>query len=180
MGRQSGNIFRTTISVPVDLRKRMNAVKDVNWSAVACRAFESELAEIASRRVKKTMEDLIQRLRASKQESGNEQYKQGDAIGEEWATSVAEAQELGRLERLRDRAGRDWSQCLHGPSAPLSTAEWLYVAMHPEDADRSDAQYFWESAIVDDAWESLVEDVSFLDGFVHGALRVWLEVKDQL
>lgn len=40
---------RTTISIPADLRRRMCKVKeDVNWSALACVAFEAKLLEIAN------------------------------------------------------------------------------------------------------------------------------------
>jgi post-segregation antitoxin (ccd killing protein) len=42
---------RTTISVPRDLKDRMDAVGvAVNWSAVACRAFERRVAEIEKRK----------------------------------------------------------------------------------------------------------------------------------
>src|SRR5262245_57540294 len=103
MGRQSGNIFRTTISVPLDLKKRMDAAgAGVNWSAVACRAFEVELAEIAARKKEKTMDDVIQRLRASKLRGASEAHKEGDAAGRKWARDHAEADELQNLENLLD------------------------------------------------------------------------------
>ena len=39
---------RTNISVPADLKCRMEKVEDdVNWSALACRAFEAELGQPA-------------------------------------------------------------------------------------------------------------------------------------
>ena len=41
------NFCRTTITVPGELKKRMKrAGSKVNWSAVACEAFETKLAEI--------------------------------------------------------------------------------------------------------------------------------------
>lgn len=46
-GRQTGGIYRLTVSVKTDLNRRMNEFKDeVNWSAVAAAAFEEKLAEI--------------------------------------------------------------------------------------------------------------------------------------
>jgi hypothetical protein len=52
--------FRTTITVPQDLKERMDAVQvDVNWSAVAARAFEEKLVEIASKKEKREMSDFI-------------------------------------------------------------------------------------------------------------------------
>ena len=53
----------------VDLirKERMNAAgKGTNWSAVACRAFEARLAEIAAAKKKKDIEDVVQRLRGSR------------------------------------------------------------------------------------------------------------------
>ena len=63
MAKVTGS-HRTTISVPLELKKRMDKVKeDVNWSALACRAFEQKLAEVASKKENKTMNDVITRLR---------------------------------------------------------------------------------------------------------------------
>jgi hypothetical protein len=48
--------FRTTITVPADLKLRMDAVKEeINWSALAASAFEAKLAEIAKKMEKKKM-----------------------------------------------------------------------------------------------------------------------------
>jgi hypothetical protein len=48
--------FRTTITVPADLKRRMDAVKEeVNWSALAASAFEAKLAEIAKKKEIKKM-----------------------------------------------------------------------------------------------------------------------------
>lgn len=42
---------RMTISVPGNLRERMQAVtEDVNWSAIASRAFEAAIAQIEARK----------------------------------------------------------------------------------------------------------------------------------
>jgi hypothetical protein len=74
--------MRTSISVPLALKKRMDAAKEqINWSAIACRAFEEKLAEIASRKRRKTLDDVIQRLRGSKQKEEDEQYKIGYEAG---------------------------------------------------------------------------------------------------
>ena len=56
---------RTTISIPPDLKARMEAVDEpVNWSALACRAFEQKLAEIIKRKGSSNMNDVINRLGA--------------------------------------------------------------------------------------------------------------------
>jgi len=47
MGKKRPNTIRTTISVPRELKGRMDKVKEgVNWSALACQAFQTKLAEL--------------------------------------------------------------------------------------------------------------------------------------
>jgi hypothetical protein len=47
---------RANISIPDDLRHRMDEVEGerINWSALACQAFESKLAEIITKRGSRT------------------------------------------------------------------------------------------------------------------------------
>ena len=99
MGRQSGNIYRTTISVPTDLKARMDAAEDqVNWSAVAVR-FEEKLAEIASRKKVKNMDDAIQRPAPSQKRGNDSEHQPGFEAGRQWASAEAEALELEKLEK---------------------------------------------------------------------------------
>jgi hypothetical protein len=91
----------------------MDAVKEpVNWSAVACRAFEDKLAEISIKKEEKGIDDIIQRLRASKPDLI---YQQGQEDGRRWASQQAEYEDLLRLEQLhaRKRAAGDWEKFFH-------------------------------------------------------------------
>src|SRR4051812_10128908 len=100
--------YRTTISIPQDLKEQMDATADqVNWSAVAAQAFKVKLAEIASRRAR-TMsdEDIVKRMRAVKEAEDGEDREEGKAAGSEWATRWAKPRQLKRLERLSE--GQDW------------------------------------------------------------------------
>ena len=48
MRGKTGRLHRTTITIPIGLKDRMNKVGEhVNWSAVATAAFEAKLASIA-------------------------------------------------------------------------------------------------------------------------------------
>jgi hypothetical protein len=88
----------------------MDAVKElVNWSAVACGAFESKLAEIATKTEQNGLETIIHRLRATKPDLI---YRQGQEDGRRWASEQAEYDDLMRLERLHDRkrAAGDWEK----------------------------------------------------------------------
>ena len=62
MAKKTG-VTRTSISVLRDLKKRMNKVKEpVNWSGIACRAFEIHLGDITAKKEHKKMSDVIMNL----------------------------------------------------------------------------------------------------------------------
>lgn len=199
MSKVSGS-FRTTISVPRELKRRMKAVKeDINWSALACRAFEDKLAEIAAKRGKNAMADVIQRLRASKQRGADALYRQGHEDGRRWASEQAEYDNLVRLEQLYEekRTGRDWEKFFDPRLGPdeLTIGECLMMAVCPvlsvkangetsignlveRDCWRHVCATFWKSIVGDDDFK--VDSPSYVRGFAEGALALWSEVKDRL
>jgi hypothetical protein len=159
----------------------MDAVDEpVNWSAVACEAFESKLAEIIKRKGVKNMKEVIQRLRASKREADNVQYKEGHEAGRDWAANQAEAEELQRLARFEEKCSGNWEEI---ESAEQSNAYALMevvafaIGGPDHDGDRAFAKDFWESADIDD---DASRDFAFVRGFVDGAVALWEEVRDQL
>src|ERR1051325_2917552 len=149
--------LRTTITIPPSLKKQMDAVKeDVNWSAVACRAFEVKLGEIATRKVEKNMETVIQRLRSSKFKHEDKTYNDGKKSGRSWATYQAEYAHLRELQKLRDNAGRaliglknetrpDW-ETWFDPRSGEKLAEVLLEA-EPGYSSSSDLRAFWFGAV---------------------------------
>jgi hypothetical protein len=152
--------FRTTISVPRHLKRRMDAVTEsVNWSALACRAFEDKLAEIATNKEEKTMIAIIQRLRASNPDVF---YQQGQDEGRRWASEQAKCDDLLRLERFHDRkrASGEWETYFDRPDGLLYRKE------------------FWRSIVGKDAFSD--HHHAWFRGFAEGALALWLEVKDRL
>jgi hypothetical protein len=170
---------RTTITIPPDLKARMEAVEEpMNWSAIACTAFEQKLAEITKRRGAKDMKEVIDRLRASKQKHENEQYNGGHEAGQEWARNEAEAGELIRLEKFHDACGpSDWGRFFWTSDRDAyGAAENLVFRIWPDDdRDRDAASNFWESQ----GHEEYPDD-EFVRGFAEGALEIWDQVKNQL
>jgi hypothetical protein len=172
---------RTTISVPPQLRERMDAVDEsVNWSAVASRAFEAKLVEIAAKKEQKSMDDIVARLRVSKRRVDDEQYQEGEKVGRAWVEEDAEADELENLERwLLIYRGNEDAIFRDDLNHAYSSAELTVFGIWPDrDGDRSAAEEFWEERLGDDA--SAAEHVQFVRGFVDGALDMWRKVKDQL
>jgi hypothetical protein len=192
MGKKTGYL-RTTITVPRDLKRRMDAAKEpVNWSAVAARAFEEKLAEIATKREEKTMFDIIQRLRATKPDLI---YQQGQADGRQWASERAEYEDLQRLEQFYDkkRANREWEKFFGLEYGEDSVGERLMREVYPplsrgickiggilDDPDGCSYAYedFWKSYVGDDV--SKINRPSYVRAFAEGALALWREVKDKL
>ena len=180
-GPKGLKITRTTISIPRQLKARMEAVTEpVNWSALACRTFEAKLAEIAAKKEQKSMDDVVTRLRASMRRAEDEQYRQGEQCGREWVEDRAEADELIRLERWKAKMGWEWAQFFaDDPNGAYSVAELVVFVIWPEDdGDRSNAQSFWEGVLGDDI--STADDPQFVKGFIEGALDLWDQVKNKL
>jgi hypothetical protein len=171
---------RTTISVPSELKARMEAVDEpVNWSALACQAFEQRLAEIIKRKGSGDMNDVVSRLRVSKRKLENEQFQAGIEAGRVWAKDEAEAGELIRLAEWRNAyPGTDWEVVFAADDrAAYCSAEHFVFGVWPEnDGDRSAANDFWEPR----GFEATHPSGDYVRGFAEGALAIWHEVKDQL
>lgn len=188
--------FRTTISVPADLKRRMDAVKQpVNWSALACRAFEEKVTDIAAKKEKNDMADIIIRLRASKQRGANALYQEGHADGRRWASEQAQYDDLVRLEELHIKKGnsREWDDFFNKGHMDFPRAHALMRIICPlvraPGGDLGDIHFdvdgwhmvckdFWKSFVGDDEFK--IEEPSYVRGFAEGALAVWSEVKDKL
>ena len=171
---------RTTISIPDDLKRRMDRVKEpVNWSAIAAEAFELKLGEIARKQKEKTMDTVIARLRASKIQGASAFQKEGHVIGIGWAKEHAEFDELQRLARLDadEFFGSDWG----GDGAYAAAEVLVFKIAGTDDYDRSAATDFWESLLGDDAdAETRLASLDFLRGFVEGAVELFEQVEGEL
>ena len=102
MSKKPKPVERRTISIPPDLDARMSKVDGENWSAIACNAFEARLGQIALQKKEKNMDDVVSRLRASKQENDSALYAEGYELGTDWAKSTASAAQLKRLAKFRE------------------------------------------------------------------------------
>jgi len=175
------NTVRTTISVPNELKARMDACEEaINWSSVACQAFEAKLAEITKRRGARNMKEVAMRLRASKRKSESGQYNEGFEAGKTWAMNRAEADELERLADLRDGNITNWDVLFdqYGGNAFGVAERMAFVILGDDDEPgRAEARDFCDGAIGEP-----IEKLSpgFVRGFVEGALEIWDEVAEGL
>lgn len=181
---------RMSISISEALKERMDRLEGlINWSGVARHAIERAVADAEkgrSQQEKMKMEQVVERLRATKEETSSEQRQEGDACGRWWAEHHAKAVELERLASYHDSAGYSWEAGLVGEHSAYGPNEHFHMIVAnintPEDRDnwsRSDAADFWDEAIGDEEREKS-NDADFVIGFAIGALAVWEEVADQL
>jgi hypothetical protein len=174
---------KMTIYVPDDLKGRMDEAEGVNWSPLACRAFEAKLAEIITQQGAKNVKDVITRLKASKAKTTDEARLRGQKVGKEWASSTAEAIQLERLEKwteLKFGTARSWNEYLLArglKNDPFGPDHRLAETIAGEDLDQDDGVWFWVRI---DGDSSERYSPPYLVGFVEGALAVWAEVNDQL
>jgi hypothetical protein len=170
---------RMNITVPRTLKKEMDAQINVNWSAVASQAFQDKLIELKSQMEVTNMDEVVERLRASKQRAESEQYQRGLTEGRDWAKGGAEFDELQNLSAWRQSMNEhDWSIVMHDSDG--FGAAWfnLVNTIWPERAD--------DRSAVDDFRESIMGDTmtpctaEFTRGFADGAIEVFEQVKRQL
>ena len=163
---------KISIYVSDEMKARMDeAGTDANWSAIAQRAFGSELDHVQSVKEVKTMTDVIDRLRASKQKFLDQELADGKTAGAHWAKTEAEFEELRKMS-IMGSAGLD----------QLGAPTGLVLAMHVHDkviggdVGLEDVAFFFQ---VD---PDLLDDISekYVQSFVEGALNVWQEVADEL
>jgi hypothetical protein len=176
MAKATGS-YRQIVSIPADLKRRMDKVADeVNWSAVAPQAFEGKLGEIAAKKEKKNMQDVIQRLRGLKSQEANETFLEGYALGEKWAKESATPNEM---QRLQDNWPLTLCDTFEGePSAPNTFADVTYFILHPEcDGDRAESSSFWKEKGIRKDQQC---DSTFVAGWVNGVSEIWNAVKDEI
>ncbi|OWY70393.1 hypothetical protein B7486_16525 [cyanobacterium TDX16] len=156
--------------------------ENVNWSALACRAFEEELGRIAARKESKAMADVVQRLRASAISTASEMSRLGFEAGEAWAKNKAEAAELRRLsdhaERVLSCSQLSASEMFSvGGSAFSPGQQFAMVVLGEDQANRHQADEFWNDVGLGGDEPN---DGDFIGGFTEGALHVWREVENMI
>jgi hypothetical protein len=151
---------RINVSVPDSLRERMSALDhQVNWSEVAQTAFEREI--IKHNFEVENMEDVIERLRASKTDFAEKELADGRAHGRNWA------QQHASFEDLRAVANLDLTH-------ETNHAALVDKTLGNTDLNRDDS--FWQDG--DEFWT--LPSNEYVEGFVAGAEDIWNKVADKI
>jgi hypothetical protein len=196
MHEKPSDYVRTTITVPHSLKRRMERVRTVNWSAVACQAFEAKLSELSKREGERampdtpSMDDAFERLRRLKnlpeKSRDPRDFEEGFQWGRRWAMATATPQELGRLETLNEQVAPQWP--LLDPRGGKDMMKKIALAVTAAElpprreirrgAIPSALREFWPVKV--GLPEKPHDCLSFARGFCEGALGFWNEAKDRI
>jgi hypothetical protein len=168
----------------------------VNWSAVACQAFEAKLSELSQQpgetQMSETpsMDDAIERLRRLKnlpeRAESPRDFEEGFQWGRQWAMAKATPQELRRLEAFDEEHRSHWPHLdFHGGKDVMKQIALAVTAVElPPRREIRRGQIppalreFWpvKIGLPDKPHDCL----SFARGFCEGAMRFWSEAKERI
>ena len=134
---------RTTITVPCDLKKRMKrAGSALNWSAIACEAFEAKLEEVGPFEEITSIDGAIERLKATTEPEPAAEVVHSDSgasAGRHWALNLASVEQLSSMEEFQDEvADENWAELLSSREGwfeltrRIATEEAMEAAMEDE------------------------------------------------
>jgi hypothetical protein len=170
----------------------------VNWSAVACEAFESRLSELEKKESAVSelpdKDDALERLRRLKNEPEFRDRKEESRaylLGKRWAMSDAHPNELERLDAFcrrydLDRPVDQWKIDIRDRRIykdlfrELTLSILGYDRFSDVEKVRDTMRPFWERRVGVVIERELRPDPEFLSGFTQGALSFWKDVKDRL
>jgi hypothetical protein len=187
MAKSEAGFARTTITVPSNIKARMDAIgASENWSAIASKAFEHRLLELESTRMTDTIDEVAQRLKASLELEEKEDYQAGLAAGTKWASRHAKAIHLKRLAQAIDESGFSVKEqagvCLNGSNNGVGA--WLIAVIGPnKERDRKEVDYLISTMIDVDRTETAAEQMEneqFATGFITGALDIWEQAQSRM
>lgn len=172
-----GEYGRTTITVPCELKQRMKSVGDyVNWSAVACKAFDAKLQDLVQQEEVENLDQVVDRLRKLNAErTESETSKEGVEAGKHWAMNRATPAQLASLESFRDEVSApEWREMFQHRGGVRKLTQCL---MHgnEETHGRGGGRMFWRQIL-----DKKPDGPDFFAGFAEGAIEVWQAVKDRV
>lgn len=175
----TGPMFeRVTITVPGDLRKRMQkAAEPVNWSAVATKAFEDKLAEVAAKKDTQSLDDAVQRMRASRLASADGAYSEGFERGREFVTQDADWQFCEGLKvALAEWTDARWAQAQQDGGAGAA----LEIVLRRVDPQRFKTAKAVRSFLVDHVGDHVPSAAQFARGWCEGALSCFRQIEERV
>ena len=173
---------RVNLSVPDELKARMDGFPSVNWSAVAQEAFRAAItiAELRNKGMNNEADTMagLERLRAERRANTAWHHAFGEEQGRDWALKSATFPTLERVARLEG---------LELPGDEREAAALLYGHAHEDEDGRSfdgsvqmDDEAMWDwvhhNGIVDTTVDDPIIHPARIAGFIAGAAAVYRQV----
>lgn len=167
---------RTTITVPCELKQQMKQVGDyVNWSSVACEAFEEKLSNLTHQEEIHEIDQVVDRLRKLNAErESNPAVVKGVEAGKRWAMNLATPAQLDALDSFRHEVSESEWRDLFQDRRGLRELAFRLMGTRAEPK-RGAVRNFWDQVLTERP-----DGTEFFAGFAEGALEVWSAVKDRL
>ena len=182
---------RTTITVPFELKKRMKKVRgQVNWSAVACEAFEAKLEELGPVEEITSIEDAAKRMKAIDERESRQGFDEnGKSAGIQWAMNYARPNQLRRIEEFKaSMAVELWEDLMCSREGAIELAKLIEPrAQEPGPSNqrtrRRGPRGHSRGHRPLEVWRSILENrpdhPRFFLGFAEGTLEVWDQLKGE-
>ena len=152
---------KMNLYIPDQMKSEMDAIgTGINWSSVAQAAFDREIS-LRKWQKEPTMENVIERLRASKSEFAQGERELGIQHGRDWAMLRSDYDRLRRMAKIR----------FGQTDAPY----WRVAdqALGIDESNRDDS--FWFDH---DTGEFPSDE--YVQAFVEGATEVWEQVSSKI
>ena len=143
---------RINLSIPDELKERMDKLNGVNWSRVAQEAFETKSTICELRGQNMNQEAGLVRLRASRGNHAQHDRAKGVELGKDWALNQAEFEEVSRVVNLME--GKQ--------QITANAVNWAIC-----DNDQYNLEDVFDDANASDA---------MAEGFVEGAKAIFIAV----
>ncbi len=158
---------RMSIYVPDDMKAEIDAIGErVNWSNAAQAAFGVEIQRNKWPQEPK-MEQVIDRLKTSKQTFQAQEIGRGKQEGRNWAMKIATYDLLRKISRIEVQKFFDEG----GEEGEL----YLYV-----DRKTGTDPHSWQESFWFDPDSNTRPSDEYVIGYLEGAAEVWTEVADKL
>lgn len=167
-----------TFQVPKTLKHKMEADQR-DWSVVVRQAIEAQLALSSTSLPLPAEDEVLQRLRQSRDEYEKNVFDAGQKAGIEWV-SMGNFSQLRRFERLWNETQDQWSLWCTTDGSNYSASQYFFFAIEPTlNGEWREAQEFWERLLGESNCEQSLED-EFLRGFMTAAMERWEALQSKL
>ena len=146
---------RINLSIPDGIKQEMDGIDGINWSSVAAEAFQEVITRNKPRG--DSMNEIKERLMASKARYEKEMMETGETYGRDWAKESAEYEDLLRLRKSEaspESVRELVEQIVDDPTDGYDFNETLRLIFG----------HFWETEF------QKYDNPHFCAGFVKGAL----------